>query len=31
MTNIISALISATQKYAESFKDGNLPIPPAKK
>jgi carbonic anhydrase len=31
MTNLKSALRSANEKYAENFKDGNLPLPPAKK
>src|SRR3954465_10070923 len=31
MTDLKSYLLSANEKYAENFKDGNLPIPPAKK
>src|SRR4051794_8896690 len=31
MTNLISALLSANEKYADNFKEGDLPIPPAKK
>jgi|SRR4051812_10562970 carbonic anhydrase len=31
MTDLNADLISANEKYAENFKDGNLPIPPAKK
>ncbi|MGN6628380.1 MAG: beta-class carbonic anhydrase [Candidatus Nitrosocosmicus sp.] len=31
MTNLKSALLSANEKYVENFKDGELPIPPAKK
>ncbi|MGN6348320.1 MAG: beta-class carbonic anhydrase [Candidatus Nitrosocosmicus sp.] len=31
MTNLKSALLSANEKYVENFKDGGLPIPPAKK
>jgi hypothetical protein len=31
MTDLKSYLLSVNEKYAENFKDGNLPIPPAKK
>jgi carbonic anhydrase len=31
MTDLNADLISANEKYAENFKDGNLPTPPAKK
>ncbi|MGN6630464.1 MAG: beta-class carbonic anhydrase, partial [Candidatus Nitrosocosmicus sp.] len=31
MTNLKPALLSANEKYVENFKDGGLPIPPAKK